>query len=227
MKRIVVGVFGVWSLGLGIAGCGEQNAPASGPDDEEVTGAICTGINCIGPLPDAMVEISAGVRHTCVRWRYGRVFCWGGADQLQAGSPQTQFPCLIRDGLGNVIATHACVSAPTQIAGSYKQVDAGAIHTCALNSDGTAACWGNADRGAIGIANGIFSGSPQPLTQVAGGIVFSSISAGVNSSCGTTPDGRIFCWGAMVTGSAWQQSKQGMGAGPGLGAGFPTWWDFG
>ncbi|HET7251694.1 MAG TPA: hypothetical protein VFI79_17755, partial [Gemmatimonadales bacterium] len=44
-------------------------------------------------------------------------------------------------------------------------------------------------------------GGTNPVaTAVGGGLTFSSLSAGGNSTCGVTPDGSIYCWGANGSG---------------------------
>jgi alpha-tubulin suppressor-like RCC1 family protein len=173
---------------------------------------------------DHLADITAGSYHTCVRSAYGNVYCWGANGSGQVGPVSTtSFPCINQAAGYN----HTCVSAPALIGAGFKQVDAGNNHTCALKTDGSAVCWGPDDVGQIGLQNGIFQHSVLGLTNVAGDVngtplVFSSISAGHLSSCGTTTDGRLFCWGQMsfATGLTESSPATGSGAAPGLGWGF-------
>ena len=59
------------------------------------------------------------------------------------------------------------------------QVDAGFAHTCALKTDGTAACWGYNYSGEASAPSGTFT----------------DISAGNSYSCGVKTDGTLSCWG--------------------------------
>ncbi|HEX2028904.1 MAG TPA: PxKF domain-containing protein [Nitriliruptorales bacterium] len=59
------------------------------------------------------------------------------------------------------------------------QIDAGAYHTCAVQTDGSLACWGNNDYG---------QSSPPAGT-------FASVSSGFWHSCGVRTDGSLACWG--------------------------------
>ncbi len=59
-------------------------------------------------------------------------------------------------------------------------ISAGGSHTCAIKSDGTAACWGD---------NSKTQASPPE------DVAFSQISAGYEHTCGVRTDGRVMCWG--------------------------------
>lgn len=231
MRRILLGV-----CFLPAVGCSVQFTQ---PDEAEETNATlpdaplhteqanpCPSGLCGPGQPqpklDLLVEISAGPWHTCARKKSGKVFCWGAADAGQAGTALTTFPCIKRNNLNQIVYNHPCVSAPTQIAVGtlFKQVDAGRMHTCAITSTGAGMCWGNDGVGQIGIGNGFFDDTTYGPTLVDGGLVFSSISAGNNSSCGTTTTGRLFCWAQMTVTPTWTPGDPTLtGAGPGLGAG--------
>ena len=70
--------------------------------------------------------------------------------------------------------------------GSFDSVSAGAIHTCGVRSDGSAACWGSNGRGL----------STPPVGS------FDSVSAGGRHTCGVRSDGSVACWGSNVYGQA-------------------------
>lgn len=72
-------------------------------------------------------------------------------------------------------------------------VTAGAEHTCGLDLEGSAYCWGDASEGAVG------TGSTEPGVQpgpvpVVGGHDFSVISAGDHFTC-AVEEGSALCWG--------------------------------
>jgi alpha-tubulin suppressor-like RCC1 family protein len=71
-------------------------------------------------------------------------------------------------------------------------ISAGSDHTCALDRDGSAYCWGANDKGQLG--NGSIVDAPSPrLVSVGEPIV--QISAGFGHSCGLTEGGIAYCWG--------------------------------
>ena len=71
-------------------------------------------------------------------------------------------------------------------------VSAGEDHTCILDSDGEATCWGDNSVGQLG--NGSTKSSMRPVA-VSGNLRFKSISAGWDHTCGVTEDGDAYCWG--------------------------------
>jgi len=91
-------------------------------------------------------------------------------------------------------------------------VTAGEYHTCALDLEGKAYCWGSNDAGQLG--DGTTTSRPTP-TPVAGDLRFISISAGFEHTCGVAADSTAYCWG-----DAWY-GRLGNGA-SGQGNIFPT-----
>lgn len=71
-------------------------------------------------------------------------------------------------------------------------VSAGAGHTCALDTEGAAWCWGSDIYGQLGSGTGFTSGVP---LMVAGGHTFSEVSAGFRHSCALDSGGSAWCWG--------------------------------
>src|SRR5215471_7797916 len=134
--------------------------------------------------PDDFVEITAGDYHTCARKNNGNVYCWG-----VSGGPVVQVATLTWTGA--------------------KSIDAGASHTCGIEAaTGHAFCWGAGNQGQLGVASGQYItyngvqavtgpvdpnnpyGAPLPA------LVFTSLSAGGNSTCGLTSGG-VYCWGQL------------------------------
>lgn len=79
----------------------------------------------------------------------------------------------------------------------FRQIVGGFQHTCAIAgggrfSEGTAFCWGDGSVGQLGIGQIGFTGAP---FQVSGGLTFTSIAAGNNSTCAVTTSGDAYCWG--------------------------------
>jgi hypothetical protein len=89
---------------------------------------------------------------------------------------------------------------------TFAAVSAGEGHACGITPAGVAYCWGSDGRaGALGAGAlldncfpyGSLSGWGCSLTPVpvAGGLIFSQISAGDEYTCGIAADGAAYCWG--------------------------------
>jgi hypothetical protein len=129
------------------------------------------------PVLDAVSALAAGGSHTCAI-AGGEVRCWGDNRSGQLG-----------DG------TNTPRPLPTPVAdlpGVPTALVAGAAHTCALLTDGTAHCWGQNLHGQLG--NGSTTNVSTPLA-VSGGLAFEQLSAGGAVTCGRTSDGAEYCWG--------------------------------
>jgi alpha-tubulin suppressor-like RCC1 family protein len=123
--------------------------------------------------------VRAGTTHACGITTANRAVCWGDNQYGQLGDS----------------SNYTSRAAPVQIAGgrSYKWLDAGHEHTCAVTTDGRGFCWGNGRAGQLGTGKAYLSFWPQ---RVAGGLLFRNVTAGVIHSCGVGTDGRSYCWGS-------------------------------
>ncbi|TVP55903.1 MAG: hypothetical protein EA351_09485, partial [Gemmatimonadales bacterium] len=71
-------------------------------------------------------------------------------------------------------------------------VTTGRNHSCALDSDGRAWCWGANGGGAVGDGTTEERGTPVPVASSAR---FSAIDAGFATTCAVALSGEAFCWG--------------------------------
>ena len=127
------------------------------------------------------VTVDVGLAHACATTNIGEVYCWG----------ISWFGEL---GLGNTRQFTSTVS-PTRVPGLQGVVDlsVGLRHSCALDSNYRAHCWGEDLVSGAGRANP--SPLPVPTEQR-----FTDISAGGTFSCGATATGALFCWGIGFSG---------------------------
>jgi alpha-tubulin suppressor-like RCC1 family protein len=135
--------------------------------------------------------LSAGTDHTCGITEDGSVFCWGLNDIGQ---------------LGTTAATESCVDGPcsrvplrVQTERRFSVVTAALHHTCALDAEGAAYCWGFQ----LGTSDKVhvhpqFSPEVKPMS---GGLKFQQISAGGVHTCGVTVDAGAYCWGLDAIGA--------------------------
>jgi alpha-tubulin suppressor-like RCC1 family protein len=101
-------------------------------------------------------------------------------------------------------AAAALAAAATPLA--FRQVSAGASHSCGVTADDRAYCWGFNFTGQLGIGTmtgpercGDWPCSTRPVA-VFGGLRFREVSAGATYTCGVTTDDRAFCWGYNAEG---------------------------
>ena len=134
-------------------------------------------------------QVSAGQFHSCGVATDGRAWCWGYNKQGQLG-----------DG-----STFKRRQKPVQVdlAGDFRVVSAGALHSCGVTTANRAFCWGDGSSGQIGDNNTVTRRTPR---AVAGTLRFLEVIAGETQrsagyfSCGVTTDNRAFCWGGNFDG---------------------------
>ncbi len=73
----------------------------------------------------------------------------------------------------------------------------GSAHSCVLDSEGMASCWGWNQSGQLG--NGFKIDFPAPV-PVSGTLRFVSLAAGSSHTCGISNSGEAFCWGSNSAG---------------------------
>lgn len=76
----------------------------------------------------------------------------------------------------------------------FEQIVAGERHTCALDSEGHAWCWGLGASGQLGDGRGADSSSPVPV-DFPDGTVLTHIAVGTWGSCALDKEGHAYCWG--------------------------------
>ncbi|MCL1876508.1 hypothetical protein FWF74_00475 [Candidatus Saccharibacteria bacterium] len=155
---------------------------------------------------ERVVQISAGGRHTCALDNHNKIYCWG-----------------IGSTIGNGVNTNRAVPMAVNQTGVLnnkiiKQISAGRDHTCALDSDGKAYCWGNNfdrygdDYGKLGSDfRSYYSLVPVAVStaDVLGGKTLTQISAGGYHACAIDSNGRAYCWGRGEYGQLGNDSTNG------------------
>jgi alpha-tubulin suppressor-like RCC1 family protein len=144
-------------------------------------------------------SITAGGAHSCAITSIGAVFCWGANAHGQLGD-------------GTTTDSGSAVAATGALTGIAVQVDAGSAHTCAIDTDGLAYCWGDNSAGQLGNGAGPDHDAPARVDALADRTLV-EITTGASHSCAIDEDGTAWCWGDNAHGQ--------LGA-PGLGASSAT-----
>jgi alpha-tubulin suppressor-like RCC1 family protein len=137
-----------------------------------------TPLDVLG-LNGSVTAISLGSQHTCALNTGGGLQCWGYNDPGQVGdnSKINRLLPVNVSGLGSGVAA----------------IDAGSVHTCALNTTGGAKCWGNGNIGQLGDNSLLGSLVPGDVVGLTANVA--EISAGIDHTCAVTSGGGVKCWG--------------------------------
>ena len=183
---------GLWTGTHAVAlGGVAQNCAVGGPSARSVTvtdgdtARVGFAVSCTASSA-SFASVEAGTYHTCGRTPAGAAYCWGDGGLAQ---------------LGNGLTSSA--PTPQAVSGSlaFASLSVGGVHACGLTAGGAAHCWGGDLYGGLGAGapgpetcNGQYPCSSAPLS-VAGGLTFSSLSAGWGPTCALTANGSAYCWG--------------------------------
>ena len=160
--------------------------------------SLAAGLCSVAAAPQAalaaapgIASISAGGEHACAIVD-GAAYCWGENYNGELG-----------DGTNINSAVPVAVDANGVLAGkNLVQITAGYENTCALDSTGTAYCWGADRYGQLG--DGTTSNSNVPTAVKASGALagktLSQITAGAYVTCAVDVGGAAYCWGYNVYG---------------------------
>lgn len=149
----------------------------------------------------SFTRLAAGERHTCALDTRGAAWCWGDGTEGALGDGSDAGPSRLM---------------PHPVVGGHRftSISAGMSHTCAVDADQGAWCWGrNSGTGMLGNGDTLLRDSYRPIA-VEGGHSFPSVSAGVIHTCALDSEGAAWCWGD-------DQSGQ-LGQGPGRSPTCPT-----
>ncbi len=134
-------------------------------------------------MPHPAIQVDAGADHTCALDRSGTAYCWGSNSDGQLGI-----------GSNDGQATPAPVGSLN--GRTLVKITTGANHTCAIDDEGAAWCWGDNSAGQLGVP-GLSPGTTSPVrVSTAGGPAsVVDIAAGGNTTCALTGAGATYCWG--------------------------------
>ncbi|MFV8754884.1 hypothetical protein ACNOYE_30420 [Nannocystaceae bacterium ST9] len=142
--------------------------------------------------PDTRASgLALGFEHTCVLFETGDVICWGRNDSGQLATGDNLDWC---DQAGESPSDLE----PIDLGGPAVAIAAGSQHTCALLDDASVRCWGENERGQLGLGNttdvGIMQTPAQAGPLALGGDAIAIVASGEHS-CALLDDYGVVCWG--------------------------------
>ena len=145
----------------------------------DVGACSTTPVAVAGGLTFTSLSAAKAGLHTCGVTEAGAAYCWGENESGQLGNGE----------IAGISPTPVAVSGGL----NFVSVSAGGAHTCGVLASGEAYCWGLNGYGQLGLGTaGTDSATPLP---VSGGLVFESVSAGGEHTCGVATNGAAYCWG--------------------------------
>ena len=163
--------------------------------------SCCSGMTCAAPLTcsaanvcqGCVTALALGDNHGCALEANGTIWCWGNNDNGQLGDGTTT----TRPAAVQVVDDHG-IAITTFVA-----VTAGANHTCGLEANGVALCWGDGTDGQLGVGTNLAVNS---VPAAVGIQPIGSIAAGGHHTCASIGSGGgmsaslVWCWGANDAG---------------------------
>jgi cysteine-rich repeat protein len=136
-----------------------------------------------------VVQLTAGLTHTCALLNEGNVRCWGDNSSGQLGL-----------GVGDDLRDkHPYQIGLVQLGSPAIAIAAGAKHTCAMMVDASVRCWGSNSEGQLGLGHTNNIGDDETPNSSAAMVQLEAtavaIAAGGNVTCAILSDGTLRCWG--------------------------------
>ena len=138
------------------------------------------------PQNRTLAAIATGDLHACAILDNGSVGCWGKNHIGQFG-----------DGTTDSSTSFKYTSLPP--GRTAISIDVGAEHSCSILDDNSSVCWGNNTDGQIGDGTTYNRLTPTYVTTPVGQ-TFSTISTGLDHTCGVLSNGSLYCWGGHEEG---------------------------
>ncbi len=189
----------------GQAYCWGENDYGQLGDGSTVNSAVPVPVVTSGVLAgQTLTQISAGGGgglDTCALGSAGAVYCWGAGYDGGLGDGSTA------DSSVPVAVDSGGALAGTKVI----QISTGADGACALDSAGSAYCWGDNDYGELGDGSTADSSVPVAVDHggAPAGTTFTQVSAGYEDTCALDGAGAAYCWGDDFFGELGDDGRNG------------------
>jgi alpha-tubulin suppressor-like RCC1 family protein len=164
-----------------------------------------------GALGVTWSAIWSGMDHSCGLDRNGKAYCWGAEMWGEIGDdappPQQTF------------TPYGAVPIPSPVLGglTFRQVEAGRVHSCGVTTAGEVYCWGYNGLGHLGTPTVDCSTDPRypaPCSatpvKVQSSQTFTYVTTGLAHTCALATTGAIWCWGLAVNVGAGSPTQLGV-----------------
>lgn len=158
------------------------------------------------------IQLNVMKSGTCVLRASGEVWCWGSDSNGKIGNgpavtANKESP--VQSNINNIVyltghydgiyaIMDPSVVPPKMTANGTGKLSTDILHTCAIDDDGTAWCWGQDGSGQLG--NGATAGLQAAPSAVSDTGPWMQIATGdasiVGSTCGIKFDSKLWCWGS-------------------------------
>jgi alpha-tubulin suppressor-like RCC1 family protein len=157
--------------------------------------------------------IEAGNHHTCAILDNASIKCWGSNASGQLGLGDTSNRGDGSNEMGDNLTSIDLGSGRIAMA-----ITAGDEHTCALLDNASVKCWGENDKGQLGLGNrddrgdGIGGmGDSLPAVDLGSGKTATSITTGTEYTCVLLDDDSVKCWGRGHVGQLGNEKTEDRG----------------
>jgi len=157
--------------------------------------------------------IEAGNHHTCAILDNASIKCWGSNASGQLGLGDTSNRGDGSNEMGDNLTSIDLGSGRIATA-----ITAGDEHTCALLDNASVKCWGENDKGQLGLGNrddrgdGIGGmGDSLPAVDMGSGRTATSITTGTEYTCVLLDDDSVKCWGRGHVGQLGNEKTEDRG----------------
>ncbi len=212
---LILGVLAIGASTAAMSACvgddpGTANSNGDGGSDGSSGDAISNGDgtpDTDGNTPDAgptVVDVAAGLNHSCAILSDGSVWCWGGDDSGELGVPSASLAS-VAGCAGPCDPTANQIPFPAGVQITQLSTDE---HSCAVDKVGDIYCWGRNQFGELGHASGASGDVPcapsgitcNPMPQKVAGIAdVTKVAVGQVETCALTTGNAVYCWGYNQT----------------------------
>jgi len=178
---------------LGLAYCWGQGGSGQLGYNSSIGSSVPVAVYTSGVLSGkTLSQISAGYNYTCALDSSGKAYCWGlGSGGYLGNNSTASYSWPVAVNTSGVLAGRTLI-----------WISSGIGHTCVLDTDGQAYCWGVNNYSQLG--NNLTSYSLVPVAVDTSGALtgktLSQISAGHYYTCAIDSIGQAYCWGLNASG---------------------------
>ncbi|MCL2174355.1 IPT/TIG domain-containing protein, partial [Candidatus Saccharibacteria bacterium] len=185
----------------GVAYCWGYNNGGQLGDNSLTSRSVPIAVNTAGVLGGKyLIQIAGGYSFSCALDSTGKVYCWGNNSQGSLGNnSNTNSPVPVAVYTAGVLNNKVL----TQMSSN------GSYHTCVIDTDGKAYCWGYNTSGQVGDNSTSNRNAPVAVnaTGVLNGKTLTQITTGDALSCALDSTGKAYCWGQNTNGQIGDNSS--------------------